>query len=102
MHRPASHALKRAFVFVHKWLALIVGVQVAIWMISGFVMAVLPIGTVRSEHNIAAQAPAALEALLPVAVTTGEAITLAGGRAVAVTLTSLLGEPVDQVKRARR
>lgn len=91
--------LKRAFLFVHKWLALIVGIQVGIWLLSGFVMALLPIETVRGEHRIAAQPPASLEALLPVAVTTGQAITLAGGRAVAVTLTSLLGEPVYAVRR---
>lgn len=91
--------LKRAFVFVHKWLALIVGIQIAIWLLSGLVMAVLPIETVRSEHNIAAHAPPALETLLPVSVTPGQAITLAGGNARSVTLTTLLGQPVYEVKR---
>lgn len=91
--------LKRALLFVHKWLALIVGIQVGIWLLSGFVMALLPIETVRSEHNIAEQAPVPLAEILPVAVTSGQAMTLAGGHAVAVTLTSLVGEPVYEVRR---
>lgn len=92
--------LKRAFVFVHKWLALIVGIQMGIWMLSGLVMAVLPIETVRSEHNIAEQKPVLLDDLLPVAVTPAQAMTLAGGGDVAVTLTTLLGNPVYEVKPA--
>jgi len=92
--------LKRAFVFVHKWLALIVGIQMGIWMLSGLVMAVLPIETVRSEHNIAARKPILLDDLLPVAVTPAQAITAAGGGGVVVTLTTLLGNPVYEVRRS--
>ncbi len=45
--------LKRFFVTIHKWIGLAVGIQVVLWMLSGLVMAVIPIETVRSEHNIA-------------------------------------------------
>jgi hypothetical protein len=61
---------------VHKWLALIVGVQILFWVGSGAFFAVFPIAQVRSEHRIAAQphvmlspaalrAPAEMAALLP-------------------------------------
>ena len=38
---------------LHKWLALIVGVQVLFWVGGGLVMTILPIGRVRSEHRVA-------------------------------------------------
>ncbi|MCZ8324412.1 MAG: hypothetical protein O9283_04015 [Sphingomonadaceae bacterium] len=37
---------------IHKWLALLVGLQVMVWMISGLVMSAVPIGVVRGEHLI--------------------------------------------------
>lgn len=38
---------------VHRWLAVIVGVQLLIWFTSGLVMSVLPIERVRGEHLVA-------------------------------------------------
>lgn len=38
---------------VHRWLAVIVGVQLLIWFASGLVMSVLPIERVRGEHLVA-------------------------------------------------
>ena len=46
---------------LHKWLALIVGVQVLLWVSSGLFFAVFPIERVRSEHRIAHQHAAPLE-----------------------------------------
>lgn len=44
--------------WLHKWLALIVSVQILFWVASGLFFAVYPIERVRSEHRIAAvQAP---------------------------------------------
>ena len=34
----------------HKWLALVIGVQVFLWTASGLFMSFVPIETVRSEH----------------------------------------------------
>lgn len=45
---------------VHKWIGLIVGIQVVLWLVGGFVMTVFPIEKVRSEHNIRAVEPAAI------------------------------------------
>lgn len=39
--------------WIHKWLALIVGVQMLFWVASGLFFAIFPIEQVRSEHRIA-------------------------------------------------
>jgi uncharacterized iron-regulated membrane protein len=39
-------------VWAHKWLGLIVGVQLILWVASGLFMTAIPIETVRGEHNI--------------------------------------------------
>jgi len=38
---------------IHKWLTLIVGLQVLGWVLGGLVMAAIPIERVRSEHHVA-------------------------------------------------
>jgi hypothetical protein len=43
---------------IHKWLALLMAVQILFWFVSGLFFAAFPIERVRSEHAIAAQ-PAA-------------------------------------------
>lgn len=47
---------------IHKWLALIVGVQILLWFVSGLFFAIYPIERVRSEHRIAELAIARLTA----------------------------------------
>ncbi|HEY9093038.1 PepSY domain-containing protein [Parasphingorhabdus sp.] len=42
---------------IHKWLALIIGAQLLLWFVSGSVMSILPIETVRSEHLVSLEAP---------------------------------------------
>ncbi len=37
----------------HKWLALIVGIQIFLWVLGGFAMSLMPIERVRAEHTIA-------------------------------------------------
>lgn len=48
---------------LHKWIALIVGIQVLLWVTGGLVMSVIPIERVRGEHH----APAEKAAPLPLA-----------------------------------
>ncbi len=65
--------------WLHKWLALIVGVQMLFWVGSGLFFAIYPIEQVRSEHRIAHQqaanlalttrSPAEVASLLPEAPT---------------------------------
>lgn len=45
-------ALLRWTVRIHKWVALVVGVQIVLWVVGGVVMSVIPIERVRGEHNI--------------------------------------------------
>jgi uncharacterized iron-regulated membrane protein len=45
---------------VHKWITLVVGIQVLFWVVGGLVMTAIPISTVRSEHHVAEIAPAPL------------------------------------------
>ncbi len=44
----------RVVLRIHKWIALVVGLQIAIWIAGGLVMSALPIERVRGEHKIAA------------------------------------------------
>jgi uncharacterized iron-regulated membrane protein len=38
--------------FVHKWLALLIGVQIVFWVVSGLFFTIFPIEQIRSEHLI--------------------------------------------------
>lgn len=46
--------------WAHKWIALIVGVQILFWVFGGLVMTAIPIERVRSEHHLAETRPTAL------------------------------------------
>ena len=88
----------------HKWIGLIVCVQVLFWVGGGLVMTVLPIGKVRSEHRVAevTAQPVDPATALPLA----QVITASGLNAVAAAelkagprgpvwkLTPVEGEPV--------
>ena len=54
---------------LHKWIALVVGLQVLGWVLGGLIMTVLPIEKVRGEHRLSHRAPPALnlKSILPVA-----------------------------------
>lgn len=79
---------------LHKWLGLLVGVQMVFWVASGLFFAVYPIEQVRSEHRIAeqhatlapmpARAPSEMAALLPEAPTRVSYETTSAGEPVAV------------------
>jgi len=59
-------AFTRWVVRIHKWLALIIGLQVIVWIAGGLGMALLPIDQVRGAHTIARHEtpPLDLEAVL--------------------------------------
>ena len=78
---------------IHKWLALVMAVQILFWLVSGLFFAIFPIERVRSEHAMAGHAPtplaldqaaAGLQRLAGAGVAPGEKIELR----------SLLGRPV--------
>lgn len=62
--------LARLASFVHKWLALLVGVQIVFWVVSGLFFTIIPIEQIRSEHLIR---PA--ETARPLAIASGAALS---------------------------
>ena len=78
---------------VHKWLALLMVVQILFWFVSGLFFAVFPIERVRSEHVIAEQpaAPIALDSAALGLARLSAAGVPAGEK---VELRTLLGRPV--------
>ncbi|WP_440958200.1 PepSY domain-containing protein [Oceanicaulis sp. LC35] len=82
----------RNAVRLHKWLALIIGLQVMIWLLGGLVMSALPIERVRGEHKIA-EHPALMASpgtLIPLS----DAAQSAGFETLdGAVLTTLTGEP---------
>jgi uncharacterized iron-regulated membrane protein len=83
---------------LHKWIALIVGVQVLFWVAGGVVMTAIPIERVRSEHHVAdaRPAPLAVDAAMPVA----EVARRAGFRPVEAQLKTTPRGPVWSLKPA--
>ena len=81
---------------VHKWLALLMAIQILFWFVSGLFFAVFPIEQVRSEHLVAKAPPVSIP--LDQA---GEALRRIGAQGAApgekIELRSLLGRPVALV-----
>jgi len=84
---------------IHKWLALVVGLQVLGWVLGGVVMTAIPIETVRSEHHLAKFQPSALpaEGLVDFAA----AAATVGVTPVEATLKSSLRGPLWVLKDAQ-
>jgi len=83
---------------IHKWLALVVGLQVVGWVLGGVVMTAIPIERVRSEHHVAKfQLPA-----LPAEglVSHGAAAAAMGVTPVEASLRSTLRGPLWLLKDA--
>lgn len=90
---PAWLRARRWAMRVHRWIALLVGVQILLWIAGGVVMSAIPIEVVRGEHRLAgAPAPSYdAAALLPLADAARDARF---ERLAAARLGLLLGEPV--------
>jgi len=85
--------------FLHKWIGLIIGIQIVLWMTGGLVMSVFPIEHVRGEHNIRHQGEVALTAdSFPVALNTIIAAHAPDG-VRNVTAKTILGRPVFDLDR---
>jgi uncharacterized iron-regulated membrane protein len=54
-------SLARVASWVHKWLALLIGVQILFWIVSGLFFTIFPIEQIRSEHLIRERAPQAID-----------------------------------------
>ncbi|MGV6820995.1 MAG: PepSY domain-containing protein [Parvularcula sp.] len=47
---------------IHKWVALVIGIQIFLWISGGLVMSFIPIEKVRGEHKIAQPSPVTVNA----------------------------------------
>lgn len=74
----------------HKWAGLVLGVQITLWFLSGFVMSLFPINEVRGRH-VAKPVPWSLndERLIPIEI----AMTAYEGQLYGASLKSIVGEP---------
>lgn len=78
---------------IHKWLALLMAIQIVFWFVSGLFFAIAPIEQVRSEHMIAEQPAVSIE--LGEAAAGLQRIEAAGGLpGEQVELRTLMGRPV--------
>lgn len=82
---------------VHRWLGLLIGIQVLLWVVGGVVMSALRLDEVRGEHLAARTTAPALDGgarLTPLSAV----LQARAGTVTSVTLTSLLGQPVYRVE----
>lgn len=80
----------------HKWIGLIIGVQVVLWTMGGVVMSWMPIEEVRSEHKIAQSNPVVLNSF-PTMLSVDELGKLARVPIVQLSYDTLLGKPVARI-----
>ncbi|MCW9029113.1 MAG: PepSY domain-containing protein [Kangiella sp.] len=76
----------------HKWLGLIIGIQVLFWAAGGFVMTFFDIEEVRGEHTMAK--PAAFSLNERVTITANQALQQIDFAPESITLKGVLGKPV--------
>lgn len=81
---------------VHKWLALLMAIQILFWFVSGLFFAIAPIERVRSEHVVAKHAPVAIP-LEQAALGLQRAAAAGAQPGEKIELRSLLGRPVALV-----
>lgn len=82
---------------LHRWLALLIGIQLLLWFTSGLVMSLLPIERVRGEHLVDREAAAPLSAQATYA--SPQSIIAASGTPVrALRHRMLLGRPIVEVE----
>jgi hypothetical protein len=86
---------------IHRWLGAIIGVQLFLWCLGGFVFAIHDMEHVRGRTGMSSAPPPAL-ATHEVALTPAEAAAKAGasGDAMSIELRPLLDRPVYEVRTA--
>lgn len=89
---------RRWILRIHGWVAIVAGIQIFLWVLSGLVMAWFPIDEVRGRHLARNTEPPVLETatLLPLA----DAASRMEGGATQITLRSMAGDPVFELADA--
>lgn len=85
---------------VHKWLSLIIGVQLLLWFASGALMSFLPIEKVRGEHIIDRDRVEAIPAGLAL-IAPDRIVAKAEGPVESMTWRMLDGKPVAEVTTSK-
>ncbi len=85
--------MRRWWFSIHKWVGLVIGLQILAWMVSGLFMTFVPIEQVRSEHNIRKTEPLDLRAQSNVVAPAAVAAVLTG-RITRLELGEMLGAAV--------
>lgn len=86
---------------LHRWLGLLAGVQVLLWVGGGLVMSALQLDAVRGAHLAAPQPGVPLDAAAPFA-RLGDVIAAVPPGATSVTLTTLLDQAVFRVEAGEK
>jgi uncharacterized iron-regulated membrane protein len=93
-----STRVRRLVRKVHRWLGLLIAIQVLCWILGGLVMSALRLDAVRGEHLVAKHPPLALDARAPL-LPIGDVLQAhAEADITVVTLTTLLGQPVYRLE----
>ncbi len=90
--------LPAVIAFLHKWIGLIIGLQIVLWISGGVVMSWFPIEDVRGEHNIAEQEPVSISAATQYVPVSQVLAEHAGGTAAMVTMRPWLDHIVYEVR----
>lgn len=85
---------------VHKWLSLIIGIQLLLWFASGALMSFLPIEKVRGEHIIDRDRVEAIPAGLPL-IAPDRLVAKSQGPVESMTWRMLDGKPVAEVTTSK-
>jgi len=91
--------LHRFFAKAHKWIGLVLGIQLVIWTVGGIVMSWIPIETVRGEHKIVEAEPVALTSSADY-ITLEALLAKAGQPVLDVRHSMLLEKPVIKLQLA--
>ncbi|WP_268796159.1 PepSY domain-containing protein [Sphingomonas sp. Leaf28] len=84
---------------LHRWLALIIGVQLLLWFSSGLLMSILPIERVRGEYLVARESTTMLGSAQEFA-SPASVLGAAPGPVLELRYTTLLGQPVAELTMA--
>ncbi|MBR9814085.1 PepSY domain-containing protein [Abyssibacter profundi] len=82
---------------VHRWLGLLIAIQLTLWVAGGFTMAFLDLDAVRGAHRVANAATVDLRAAGPVSPP-GDLLAGFGKTVTDLRLTHWLGQPVYRVE----
>lgn len=85
-------SLARLASFVHKWLALLVGIQIVFWVVSGLFFTIFPIQQIRSENLIRPSQAQTLDTATLASLT-----TLRGDQNALPTKLTIERRPIGQV-----